>query len=187
MKKVHVKPGFLLLMAALFWLDEGVGILMWGAFAAVFHELGHYGTGRLMGRRLKKLELSAVGAQMELTGYGALSYLQEMGVTLAGPVVNLLLGWISICMGWHLFAAANLGLAALNLLPILPLDGGRVLWCAVTYLGGEEWGERVITAVSAVLVGLFAGVGAVAALHYANLSLLVVSIWLLWMVMARKK
>lgn len=187
MRRLRFRPGFLLLLAALFWLDEGVGLLLWGLCAAALHELGHYGAGRICGRRLKSLELSAVGAQMELSGAGALSYLQEMAVTLAGPLVNLVLGWLSIRMGWFFFAGANLALAGLNLLPILPLDGGRALWCAVTCLAGEEWGERVLTVLSAASVGALAGIGAVAALHFANLSLLIVSVWLLWMSMVRKK
>lgn len=187
MKRVVVKPGFLLLLGILLFLDEGVGMLPAGLMAAVLHEGGHYLSGRLFDGRLRRLELSAVGAGMELEYPGPLSYLQEIVVTLAGPVVNLLLGWLGMAAGRFLFASVNLGLAALNLLPILPLDGGRVLWNAVTYAAGETWGERTVTVVSAVLVGGLVGVGVVAALHFANISLLIVSLWLLWVVLTRKK
>ena len=187
MRRVKVRPGFLLLLAALFWLDEGVGFLLFGVIAAILHELGHYGAGRIFGQRLKVLELSAVGAQMELAGVGVLSYLQEMCITLAGPLVNLVCGWLSIQIGWFLFAGANLALAGLNLLPVLPLDGGRTLWCAVTCLAGERWGDDVLTVLSAVSVGALAGAGAVAALRFANLSLLIVSGWLMWLTLVRKK
>ena len=187
MRKLKVRPGFLLLLAALFWLDEGVGFLLWGLLAAALHEIGHYGAGRAFGRRLKTLELSAVGARMELCGPGPLSYFGEMCVTLAGPLVNLVLGWVSVQMGWFLFAGANLALAGLNLLPILPLDGGRTLWCAVTCLAGERWGERVLTVLSALSVGVLVGIGAVAAVHFANLSLILVSGWLMWLTLVRKK
>lgn len=187
MKKVVVKPGFLLLLGVLLYLDEGVGMLPAGLGAAVLHEGGHYLFGRLYGGGLRRLELSAVGAGMELEYQRPLSYLQEIAVTLAGPAVNLLLGWLGMQAGWFLFASVNLGLAALNLLPVLPLDGGRVLWSAVTYAAGEEWGSRVVAVVSAVFVGGLIGVGAVAALHFANVSLLIVSFWLFWMVLIRKK
>lgn len=187
MKRIIVKPGFLLLLGVLLYLDEGVGMLPAGLAAAALHECGHYLSGRVFGGRLRRLELSAVGAGMELEYSGPLSYLQEIVVTLAGPVVNLLLGWLGVTTGRFLFASINLGLAGLNLLPVLPLDGGRVLYSAVTCAAGEVWGERVIAVLSAVFVGGLVGVGVVAALQFANISLLIVSLWLFWMVLARKK
>ena len=41
MPRVEVSPGFLVVLGALFWLDEGVGLLPWGLLACFFHELGH--------------------------------------------------------------------------------------------------------------------------------------------------
>lgn len=186
-KRVRIRPGFFLLLAVLFYLDEGMGVLPWGLGAAALHECGHYCAAHFFGGQLRQLELSAVGAQMELRYRAPLSYFREIAITLAGPLVNLLLGWMGARLNWFLFAAANLGLAGFNLLPILPLDGGRVLWCAVVCLVGEEWGERVLAISGGVLVGVLVGVGAIAALHYANVSLLIVSVWLFWMIIRRKK
>ena len=33
MPRVEVSPGFLVVLGALFWLDEGVGLLPWGLLA----------------------------------------------------------------------------------------------------------------------------------------------------------
>ena len=186
MGKLRVKAGFLLLLAVLFYLDEGVGILPWGLLACVAHECGHYAAGRWFGGRLRWLELSAVGAQMDLVYPLPLSYGQELTVALAGPVANLALGWAALAMRWHLLAAVDLGLAGFNLFPILPLDGGRALWCAVTCLAGEEWAERILPVVGAVLVGLLAGLGAIVMARFANVSLLVTSCWLLWLTLGKK-
>ena len=181
-----MKAGFLLLLAVLFYLDEGVGLLPWGLLAALLHEWGHYAAGRLFGGRFCWLELSAVGAQMKLTYPSPLSYGREIAVALAGPVVNLALGCLALEFDWFLFASVNLGLAGFNLLPIPPLDGGNALWLAVTCLAGEVWAERVLPVVAAVLVGFLAGLGAVVMTQFANVSLLVTALWLLWMTLGRK-
>ena len=185
-KKLRIKPGFLLLLAALFYLDEGVGLLPWGLLACAAHECGHLAAGRFLGGRLDWLELSAVGAQMNLSYASPLSYGGEIAVALAGPAVNLALGWAALQLDWVILAGVNLGIAGFNLLPVLPLDGGGVVWNGTAWFAGEAWAERVLPVISAVFVGLLAGAGAVVAVHFANISLLVTASWLLWVTLGRK-
>ena len=69
---VRITPGFLLTMAVMFWLDEGVGLLGWGVLACVVHELGHLLVGAALGGRPRWLSLSAVGLELNLwTGIGS--------------------------------------------------------------------------------------------------------------------
>lgn len=187
MGKLRITPGFLLLLAVLFYLDEGVGLLGWGLLACALHELGHYAASRAFGGRLRWLELSAVGAQLSLDYPGPLSYGKEVAVVLAGPLVNLAVGWAAARAGLFLAAGVSFGLGGFNLLPILPLDGGQALWCGLSCLFGAEWGERALAVSAGVLVGLLAGVGLVAAVHYANFTLIITAAWLLWMALRRKR
>lgn len=103
--------------------------------AAVLHEGGHLLALRLLGGRVEEVRLRLSGA--ELRWRGRLSYGGEALLALAGPGANLL--WALVCAGaarrwptdWlYRFIGCHLTLALLNLLPALPLDGGRVL-CAL--------------------------------------------------------
>ena len=55
-----------------------------------------------------------------------------------------------------LFAGAQMALGVLNLLPVRPMDGGRILWLAAAYLTEPYTADRVAAAVGlAVSSALF--------------------------------
>ena len=184
---VRITPGFLLTMAVMFWLDEGVGLLGWGVLACVVHELGHLLVGAALGGRPRWLSLSAVGLELNMEYPAGLSYGRELAVALAGPAVNLVTGGICAQFGNYLLAGVSFGLGLFNLMPVLPLDGGRALWCVLSALFGAQTGERAADGAAGVLVGLLAGVGAAAAVSYANFTLLLAAVWLFGLTLLRKR
>lgn len=174
--KVEVTGGFLLLMAWLNYCDTQ-GLLLLGVCAALAHELGHWVAIRLLGGSVSCLRLSVVGAQMQVVG--VLSYPAELCCSLAGPAVNLLLGYVAAQLGWLVFAGMNLALGLFNLLPVGVLDGGRALRCVASMLGNvdsaarvQQWLDRGI-ALSLVTLGVSAlGRG-------GGITLAVIGVWLL--------
>lgn len=183
--KVEVSPGFLLVLGGLFWLDEGVGLLPWGLAACAVHELGHIVTAAALGGRIESLSLTAVGAELRIEYEVPLTYGRDSLVALAGPAANLLLGGTALALHWQLAAALSLAIGGFNLLPILPLDGGRVVYGLLAGWLDADWAERFMTALSGCLVGLLIGVGAVAAVQFANVTLLLTALWLLTGVLRR--
>lgn len=183
--KVEVSPGFLLLLGTLFWLDEGVGLLPWGLAACAVHELGHVAAAAALGGWVEGLSLTAVGAELRIGYEVPLTYGRDSLVALAGPAVNLLWGGAAMALHWELAAALTLAVGAFNLLPILPLDGGRVVYGLLAGRLDADWAERLMTALSGCLVGLLVGVGAVAAVQFANVTLLLTALWLLAGVLGR--
>lgn len=105
-------------------------------FLIVFiHELGHVVAARGFGVTVHSIQMLPFGgvAVMEDTGY--LSAFREIVIALAGPFQNILLiviSWVLHMFGlWDgpfllYFIEANLLIALFNLLPILPLDGGKI-------------------------------------------------------------
>lgn len=184
--QMEASPGFLLLLGVLFWLDEGVGLLPWGLAACVLHELGHIAAAAAFGGWVERLSLTVVGAELRIDYYIPLTYVQDSLVALAGPGANLLAGGLFLALNRELAAALTLAVGIFNLLPILPLDGGRVVYGLIADRLDPDWAERLMTAMSGCLVGVLVGVGAVAAAHYTNVTLLFTALWLLAGVLRRE-
>ena len=184
-KRVEISGGFLLLMAALFYLDES-DLLLWALAACAVHELGHFLAIRLLGGRVILLRLTCVGAEMRLSDRYPMGPLRQAGSALAGPAVNLLLAFAAARLAprmgepLYVFAGLNLTLGLFNLLPAVQLDGGRVLRQLLRLANPEGQAEAAAGLVSAALGALLlAGGGVLALKGRANPTLLLAGAWLL--------
>lgn len=147
---VYVHPTFWLLV---FWvglsdflvhrsLNSALGGILFvlALFACVvFHEFGHALTARRYGVRTRDIILYPIGGVARLERIPE-KPLQELWIALAGPAVNGLIALLLLLLVRVPLAAPlalssfsnrllriNLFLAAFNLIPAFPMDGGRVL------------------------------------------------------------
>ena len=155
--KIRISPGALLLILA---LAIGKDLLLPAyLIAAAVHECGHILAARILGIRLRILELDVAGARL----YPALplpSYRAEALLAAAGPAASLLLGVILLPYDApfaSILLFTTLSLALFNLLPIDGFDGGRILSSLLSAPLGARVAQRVIEVLSyLVLVFLFA-------------------------------
>ena len=176
--RFSVSPGFLALLGLLCYLDEGLDLLGWGLTACLLHELGHTAAILLLGGGVRQLRLTAVGAELALDGTRPLSYGRECAAALAGPGASLLTAVLAARRSAYLLAGLSLGQGLFNLLPVLPLDGGRALGLLLCLRLGEDTARGMMHAVSAVLSGLLLGGGLVLLRVFGNPTLLVTAVWL---------
>ena len=137
-----VSPGFCLL-ALWFGYINGWCLLGTVLGAAALHEVGHWLVLRLAGGKATALRIGVLGAVME-TDSSRLSYPRELAVVLAGPAVNLAAAFLLSRWGAATAAGAHLALAAVNLLPLWPLDGGRALTLLLCWWLGPGAGNRAV-------------------------------------------
>lgn len=179
-RRVEITAGALLVWALLYYLDDS-GLVFQVLAACALHELGHYAAIRLLGGRVARLKISCVGAEMALSARYPLGPARELAAALAGPLVNLLCAWICAGLGdgWWPFAGLHLSLGLFNLLPVGPLDGGRILCCLLTLAGREDWAQPAVALLSAGLsMGLTMGALLLWRAGEGNLTLILAAFWL---------
>jgi Zn-dependent protease len=143
----------------------------------VLHELGHALTARQFGIRTHDITLYAIGGIARLERMSEKAW-EEFWIAIAGPAVNVVLagflfaalaflgGPLDLGMGsaagQMLFelACVNIMLVVFNLLPIFPMDGGRIFRAFLTPFFGSLRATGVAAAVGGVLALLIGTVGA---------------------------
>lgn len=187
--KIRIQP------ALYFYFATMMALTSWqtgaGAAAALFvHELGHIAACRLSGDMIDRIDLTPFGGMMTY----AEGRTQNKGIrgiceAAAGPAANylflLLLGSMPELFERELLIAlisSNAAMLCINLLPVLPLDGGRVLFCLGYYVFQTS---RLISVLS--WLGVAAGGGLIILSVYGivklgclNCSVLIVGCYLIW-------
>ena len=111
------------------------------------HELGHVLSGLTIGLKLKKVNVNCLGFSIEFENYGRQRNMNKIIIDFAGPFVNLLAFTIAYAINKPLIAYINLCILIVNLLPIFPLDGGRILksilLCKISYKDTMRWIEII--------------------------------------------
>jgi Zn-dependent protease/CBS domain-containing protein len=136
----------------------------------LLHELGHAWQARREGLEVDGITLWLFGGVSQFKS-GFPSAGAEFRIAIAGPLVSLGLGGVFVLIALAGLPSAvdgvaawlgyiNLALLVFNLIPALPLDGGRVLRAALWQRSGDlAWATRIGTDVGRVFGYLFIGLG----------------------------
>ena len=167
---LKVNPFFLLLLfgaAALGLLPQSLILLL----IVLWHETAHVLMAKVYGLDIIEIELLPFGGAARLEALLQMNPTIEWIIAVVGPFSNLLLiglafgvnAYYSIPPQWFLFfIQANIGMALFNLLPALPLDGGRILRSILVKKRGFKEATSTAATVGqiiAVLLVLLGGVG----------------------------
>ncbi|SIS63703.1 site-2 protease family protein [Alicyclobacillus vulcanalis] len=164
--RVSIHPLFLFSAVAAVVAHLGLQVIVL-FLCVVLHETGHAVVARALGYEIEQIELLPFGGVVRLAnGDLGCAPRHEALVALAGPLVNLGLGWLGLALAaggvssdaYASWVSCNLWLAIFNLLPCLPLDGGR-LWRAsrsrsVGYARATEGAYRMGFGIAVLLVVL---------------------------------
>jgi Zn-dependent protease/CBS domain-containing protein len=186
----------------------GFAVLL--ALSVLAHELGHTAVSLAVGKPVHRVVIFLLGGVSEIDGEIERAR-DELLIAVAGPLVSLTLAGASglahglvpggslAAVLLSLMAWSNLVVAVFNLLPGLPLDGGRAMRAAVWRVTGSRmtgtriaaWGGRVVavlvagaavaldvdgvnwsvgTGLFGLALGAFIWIGATQALRFAEMQ-----------------
>lgn len=161
--KVSVSAGFFFFAAAAYFLSSVLWKnYLWAVLFSSLHECGHMGALRVFHCPVESITIGTVGIRIDQKDY-SLSYGKECVASLCGPLVNLIC--IAVCLigkthsaAFSLPLALNLGLFVINMLPVEPLDGGRILRMLLLMKSSPEKAEKVLEVSQTVIVILLIAV-----------------------------
>lgn len=199
--KINLK---IFIFIVIFYLTRQIeiyGILMLFAF---FHELGHLLAGIVLGFKPQSLSISPVGLSIsfcikaedynEKIKKGNILALKKLIIALAGPMVNFIMVILFLLLDWNILNTskefiiyANILIGLFNLIPIYPLDGGRILMNLLHITNGLKNTYTYVNIVSNTCVIILTIFASIMIFYLKNISVLVIISYLWYLVICENK
>ena len=199
--KINLK---IFIFVIIFYLTRQIeiyGILMLFAF---LHELGHLFAGLLLGFKPQSLGINPLGLSInfrikpedynERIRKGNVLAIKKLIIASSGPVVNFILAILFTITDWKMFGIqkefliySNILIGIFNLIPIYPLDGGRILKNILHIATGLENTysyTNFISKLSIVILTMFASI---IIFYVQNISILFIIGYLWYLVITENK
>lgn len=183
--RIYISP--IIFIMALYFVFAGMAYEFCCSLAAVLlHECAHARVAKKLGYELNVIKLMPYGAA--LCGDVRLRSDHEIFIALAGPALNLVLA-VSIAAVWWLlpssymftqaFCYANVYIGSFNLLPVYPMDGGRVVLGLLSRVMKRDRACKIMNAISIVFGVIAVALFVWTAVYSLNLCLLSVGLFMI--------
>ncbi len=188
----------------IFLLTEQLNIYIVFMLFAIIHELGHVLTGIILGFKPKNIEVLPIGISacfyMQCDDYNKkINYanrfvLKKVIISCAGPITNFIIAIIFYFFDFSIFNISrefiiytNLIIGIFNLIPIYPLDGGRIIKNILHIKIGLKKSykyTKIIANLSIIILTIFSSM---AILYLKNISIVLILIYLWGIVIIQNK
>lgn len=165
---------------------------------ALMHELAHLICGIILGFKPNTLRIMALGFSIEfetqiedynkkIINSNTLA-LKKIIIAFAGPMANMLIAILGVIfnLGSNIIYS-NLLLMLFNLIPIEPLDGGRILKNIFKIFCGNRKANTYMNIITNVLFVILTMSSSVLILIYRNIAILVIIVLLLSLIIKENK
>ena len=193
----------ILFFLALFYFTKQIKIYLLVLGFAFLHELAHLAVGIILGFKPLQIEIMPFGFNLRLLPKledckikikkSHLVELKYIYVSIAGPLFNLIVATVfsyihlkSNSKIVDLITYSNLVIFAFNLIPIYPLDGGRVIYSVLRINKGTIIAEKYMNIIKETTIILLTIISSVLILYLNNIAILFI-IFYLWILAWKEK
>lgn len=166
----------------------------------LLHEIGHIVMGLMLKMKLKKIEILMIGFTMEFKlkakdymrkiGRGNMLILKKMIICIAGPAVNMAIVVSAMFFEYGKYVESivysNMILMMFNMLPIYPLDGGRIIKYIVHMIRGKNSANEITRRISYLTALLITVIMLCVIIYNQNVSILL-SVLMLWIIVTKEE
>ncbi|MTI48501.1 M50 family metallopeptidase [Sporosalibacterium faouarense] len=188
-KGVKIKINFLLLMLIGFYLYLGYGQeIIIGIGSVLCHEMIHVVTSIRLGIQMDEIELFPFGGIAKADGIFWFSITEEIIVAVVGPATNFVIALLFYLLKEvginnsviNLIIRSNIIIGSFNLLPVFPLDGGKIVRALFSNRVGFKACTRMMTKATYFICIFVIIIGVVNfVLYQEGLYLILISIFVL--------
>ena len=159
---------------------------------ALIHELGHLLCGIILDFEVENFEIMPLGFSVEfkpnVKDYNKkimksnILTVKKLCINLAGPMANFIIIIVSYLFKLQdIIIFSNLIILIINMIPIYPLDGGRVLKNVLKLLLGNQKALKCTNTISNVAVIMLTIISSIGIYYYKNIAILfaIIFVWLL--------
>ena len=187
--EINLKIFFLLILLLLF---DNINTYLIFLFFILIHELSHLIVGILIGGKPQKMTISIFGVSIEFYSYGKNKTFSKIIFFLIGPFVNILIAIMSYMYMKDsnektLIVYTNLAIGSFNLLPILPLDGGKIIKEILKVILGFEKSNKIMIFVSKCFLMIVSLIYSVLIIEIKNVMILFLLIYLWYLYSIEEK
>ncbi|HIV02573.1 MAG TPA: site-2 protease family protein [Candidatus Aphodoplasma excrementigallinarum] len=178
-------------------LTGSAGSMAIAYLVVTLHELAHFCAARYFRVGVSGFVIMPFGVCLRLKENHIKDPVQESVICAAGPACNLLLIVAAILLrpylpcppdGYAFFLYSNFSILLINIVPIIPLDGGRILRALLTHRYGFIKAVRITEVVSQINIALVGLLGIyILYLTHFNVSMMMLCAFLLFNMSAEKK
>lgn len=183
----------------LFLITSQIEIYMTLMIFAIIHELGHLLMGLILGFKTEEIKLSPVGLQVKFKisseeynikiNKGNSLCIKRAIIALSGPITNLVIAVIVIILEkiitnlqntyiYQILIYSNFLIAMFNLIPIYPMDGGRVLNEIIKLFWGNKVAYKITYIVSKTVLIVLTAISSIVILYIHNISIVIILAYL---------
>lgn len=176
----------------LFFIFNNLNMYLMFLFFVLIHEIMHLIVGLMIGGKAEKIHINPFGVSLEIYSYGKNKPLNKILFYLSGPLINFILATIFIYINIDIelkqkLIYTNLAICFFNLLPILPLDGGKILKEIFSIFWKPEISNSIIIYFSKTFLSLISLAYSILIIKIKNIYILILLIYLWYLFLIEEK